>query len=116
MVLSVVNKTYRIHGPNSKHAKTNREKKTNQNQRSTSALGGNLAIRVHVSCFFFSAGGTCFFCGKHNLQTKIPHAKKGTKKQYNHPTSQYTITIPKQKQIGKNLKEHISDPSPVGFS
>jgi hypothetical protein len=76
------------------------------------------AILQFVCMFrvFFSAGGTCFFCGKHNLQTKIPHAKKGTKKQYNHPTSQYTITIPKQKQIGKNLKEHISDPSPVGFS
>ena len=42
--------------------------------------------------FFFRVWHMFFFCGKHNLQTKISHAKSGTKKQYNHPTSQYTIT------------------------
>jgi hypothetical protein len=107
-------------------------KKTNQNQRSTSALGGSLAIRVHVSCFFPHVAHV-FFCGKHKLQTKIPHAKKATKKQYKHPTSQYATTIPKQKKKQKEFEkniyilEHIyaciinynniySDLSPLGFS
>jgi hypothetical protein len=91
-------------------------KKDKPESKVNKCLGGQSCNSCACFVFFFYAGGTCFFCGKHNLQTKIPHAKKGTKKQYNHPTSQYTITIPKQKQIGKNLKEHISDPSPVGFS
>jgi hypothetical protein len=108
------------------------EKKTNQNQRSTSALGGSLAIRVHVSCFFPHVAHVFSVVNisckqKYHMQKKQP--KNSTNIPHHNTQLQYQNRKKKQKEFEKNIYilEHIyaciinynniySDLSPLGFS